>query len=95
MTSRLGSLVAHTNVLAYMGKIVMPPFKLCASPQVYGMCYLNISIMADRGFTMNKRHAERVSIALNIPPFLEGRHQLPATEVEQGRKIASLQIHVE
>ena len=32
---------------------------------------------------------------LNIPPFLEGRRQLPASEVLEGRKIASVRIHVE
>ena len=50
--------------------------------------------MADRGFTI-KDMLKELNIDLNIPPFLEGRHQLPAAEVEQGRKIASLQIHVE
>ena len=53
-----------------------------------------ISIMADRGFTI-KDMLKELNIDLNIPPFLEGRHQLPAAEVEQGRKIASLRIHVE
>ena len=53
-----------------------------------------ISIIADRGFTI-KNMLKELNIDLNIPPFLEGRHQLPAAEVEQGRKIASLRIHVE
>ena len=32
---------------------------------------------------------------LNIPPFLDGRQQLPAHEVKRGRHLASLRIHVE
>ena len=36
-----------------------------------------------------------LGIDLNIPPFLEGRRQLPSTEVEAGRKITSVRIHVE
>ena len=42
-----------------------------------------VAIMADRGFTVN------------LPPFMEGRQQLPATEVQEGRRIGSLRIHVE
>ena len=53
-----------------------------------------ISIMADRGFTV-KDMLKDLGIDLNIPPFLEGRRQLPSTEVEAGRKIASVRIHVE
>ena len=34
-------------------------------------------------------------VELNIPPFIEGRKQLPASEVQCGRNIASLRIHVE
>ena len=53
-----------------------------------------ISIMADRGFTI-KDMLKQLNIELNIPPFLEGRQQLPLQEIEKGRKIASLRIHVE
>lgn len=53
-----------------------------------------ISIMADRGFTI-KDMLKELNIELNIPPFLDGRRQLPSTDVEAGRKIASLRIHVE
>ena len=53
-----------------------------------------ISIMTDRGFTI-KDMLKDLGIDLNIPPFLEGRRQLPSTEVEAGRKIASVRIHVE
>ena len=52
-----------------------------------------ISIMADRGFTI-KDLLQELNIQLNIPPFLEGQQQLPSPEIE-GRKIASLRIHVE
>ena len=51
-------------------------------------------IMADQGFIM-KDMLEKLGIGLNIPPFMEGRQQLPAEEIEAGRKIASLRIHVE
>lgn len=53
-----------------------------------------ISIMADRGFTI-KDMLKELNIDLNIPPFLEGRSQLPPEKIEAGRKIASLRIHVE
>lgn len=50
-----------------------------------------IAIMADRGFTV-KDMLRELNIELNIPP---GRQQLPYQEIEEGRKIASLRIHVE
>ena len=51
-------------------------------------------LMADRGFTIRDM-LSALNIELNIPPFMEGRQQLPAEEVQKGRKIASLRIHVE
>ena len=53
-----------------------------------------ISIMADRGFTIKDRLKD-IGVDLNIPPFMEGRQQLPAKELKDGRRIASLRIHVE
>ena len=53
-----------------------------------------ISVMADRGFTI-KDQLKEINVKLNIPPFLDGRQQLPADEVKRGRQIASLRIHVE
>ena len=53
-----------------------------------------ISIMVDRGFTI-KDMLEAIGVELNIPPFMEGRQQLPAEEVQKGRRIASVRIHVE
>ena len=50
--------------------------------------------MADRGFTI-KQTLQEMGVELNIPPFLEGRQQLPAKEIQKGRRIASLRIHVE
>ena len=50
--------------------------------------------MAGRGFTI-KDMLKDLGIDLNIPPFLEGRSQLPSIEVEGGRTIASVRIHVE
>lgn len=53
-----------------------------------------ISIMADRGFTV-KDMLGAINIGLHLPPFMEGRQQLSQKEVEDGRRIASLRIHVE
>lgn len=53
-----------------------------------------ISIMADRGFTV-KDMLKALNIDPNMPPFMEGRKQLPVEEVVEGRRIASLRIHVE
>jgi len=53
-----------------------------------------IAVMADRGFTIKDTLA-KLNIELNIPPFLEGRKQLSSSEVDAGRKIASVRIHVE
>ena len=53
-----------------------------------------VSIMADRGFTISDQLSPH-GITLNIPPFMEGRVQLPADKVRSGRKIASLRIHIE
>ena len=50
--------------------------------------------MADRGFTIRDQ-LRAIKVDLNIPPFMEGRGQLPASEVLEGRKIASVRIHVE
>ena len=53
-----------------------------------------IAVMADRGFTIKDTLA-KLNIELNIPPFLEGRKQLSSSEVDAGRKIASVRIHME
>ncbi len=53
-----------------------------------------ISVMADRGFAI-KDMLQEIGVELNIPPFMEGRQQLPAKEVQDGRHIASVRIHVE
>ena len=50
--------------------------------------------MADRGFTI-KGMLNDIGVKLNIPPFMDGRKQLPAEEISEGRKIASVRIHVE
>ena len=54
----------------------------------------NISVMADRGFTIRDQ-LKTIGADLNIPPFMEGRGKLPASEVLEGRRIASVRIHVE
>ena len=53
-----------------------------------------VSIMADRGFTIKDMLQEK-GIELNMPPFMEGRSQLPEREVQEGRRIASVRIHME
>ena len=50
--------------------------------------------MIDRGFTV-KDMLEKLGIGLKIPPFMEGKQQLPAKEIEAGHKRASLRIHVQ
>ena len=50
--------------------------------------------MADRGFTI-KESLARLNFHLNVPPSMEGRSQLPPEDVQHGRCIASLCIHVE
>ena len=50
--------------------------------------------MADRGFTIQDQ-LQNIAVVLNIPPFLDGKQQLSVSEVQQGRSIASLRIHVE
>ena len=51
-----------------------------------------VSVMADRGFTIRDQ-LQSIGVKLNIPPLLDGRKQLPAHVVQQGRSIASLRIH--
>ena len=53
-----------------------------------------VSIMADRGFTIRDLLKEK-GIRLNIPPFMDGKRQFSPEEIQSGRGIASLRIHVE
>ena len=53
-----------------------------------------ISIMADWGFTIEDL-LQKLNIELNMPPFLQGKRQFTTEKVQEGRKIASLRIHVE
>ena len=50
--------------------------------------------MADWGFTV-KDMLKEIGVELNIPPFMEGGKQLPAMEVQEGRQVACVRIHVE
>ena len=50
--------------------------------------------MADRGFTIYDLF-KAVNVELNIPPFMKRQAQLPTDEVLEGRKIASVRVHVE
>ena len=47
-----------------------------------------VAIMVNKGFTV-KDVLQQMNIELNLPPFMEGRQQLPATEVQEGQRIAS------
>ena len=51
-------------------------------------------IMVDRGFPIADVLA-LYRVSLSIPPFTRGKQQLSPNEVEQGRRISALQIHVE
>ena len=42
----------------------------------------DISIMADRGFTIKDQLGE-LGVKLNVPPFLEGCTQLPLNDVKK------------
>lgn len=53
-----------------------------------------MAVMADRGFTISEILKD-ARAELNIPPFMEGRDQLPTSDVQEGRRIASVRIHVE
>jgi len=52
------------------------------------------SIMVDRGFPITDVLA-LYRVSLFIPPFTRGKKQLSPDEVEQGRRISALRIHVE
>ena len=52
------------------------------------------AVMADKGFTI-KDMLKSVNVDLNIPPFVAGKVQLLPSQVQDGRNIASLRIHVE
>ena len=53
-----------------------------------------VSVMADRGFTIRDILLEK-GVTLNIPPFMDGGRQFSCEEIQRGRSIASLRIHVE
>ena len=52
-------------------------------------------ILADRGFTLRDDFAAGSSSELIVPAFTKGKKQLPAKDVEDTRKIASVRIHIE
>ena len=78
----------------YVGSISDPEITRCSGllTKLEGKC--NISVMADRGFTIQDQLVG-LGVKLNIPPFMDGRKQLPPEKVQQGRSIASVRIHVE
>ena len=79
---------------AYVGSISDPELTRCSGLLTMLQGKSNISVMADRGFTIEEQ-LENIGVGLNMPPFLDGRNQLTPEEVKKGRSIASLRIHVE
>ena len=51
-------------------------------------------VLADRGFTMDDDFAIR-GVKLVVPAFTKGKTQLSKKEVEKGKQIARVRIHVE
>ena len=45
-----------------------------------------VSVMADRGFTVRDLLKDK-GVELNIPPFMEGRPQMSASEIQIGRSM--------
>ena len=79
---------------AYVGSISDPELTRCSGLLSKLEGKKNISVMGDRGFTIRDQLQE-IGVKLNITPFLDGRKQLTPEEVQKGRSIASLRIHVE
>ena len=50
-------------------------------------------ILADRGFTIEENFAIR-GVKLTVPPFTKGKSQLSKREVEKGKQISRVRIHV-
>ena len=51
-------------------------------------------VLDDRGFTRDDDFAIR-GMKLDVPPFTKGKKQLSKKEVEKGKQIARVRIHVE
>jgi len=78
---------------AFVGSISDPQLTCCSGllSELDGKG--NVSVMVDCGFTVQGVSYKVLVLNRHIPPFLDGRDQLPE-EVQQGRLIASLHIHV-
>ena len=72
----------------------MPNKQVTQDGGILGKCEPGDSIMADKGFNIDKLCQER-SLLLNIPPFLGKDAQLSAGEMVDTKRIASLRVHVE
>ena len=79
---------------AFVGSISDPELTCCFGLLSKPNGKENISVMADCGFTVCDQ-LQSIEVQLNMPPFLGGRDQLPTKEVQQGRAMASLCVHVE
>ena len=78
----------------YVGSISDPEITRCSGLLTKLEVKRNISVMEDRGFTIQDQLVG-LGVKLNVPPFMDGRKQLPPEKVQQGRSIASVRIHVE
>ncbi len=72
---------------AFVGSISDPERTRCSGLLSKLEGKWNISVMADRGFTIRDQ-LDSLGIGLNIPPFLDGQKQLPPEKVQEGRSIA-------
>ena len=74
---------------AYLGSISDPALtKDCGFlDKLQGM--QGTSVMADRGFTIQYA-LQPLGVSLNLPPFMEGRGQLPAEDVHAERAVRSI-----
>ncbi|XP_049275245.1 uncharacterized protein LOC119406039 isoform X2 [Rhipicephalus sanguineus] len=61
---------------------------------LYNLLEPGDSVMADRGFLI-RQDLEELGVSLNIPPMMNGRKQLSASDEKKTRSIANLRIHVE
>ncbi len=72
--------------LAFVGSISDPKRTRCSGLLSKLEGKRNISLMADRGFTIRDQ-LDSLGIGLNIPPFLDGQKQLPPEKVQEGRSV--------
>ena len=94
MQSSTWSQYKHHNTAKFLVACT-PNGAICYISPVYVGSISDVELTRICGFLTVKDMLGELGVGLNIPPFMEGRQQLPSEEVEAGRKIASLRIHVE